>query len=631
MKKSFFLIAGLFIGLCASAQKNNLTPEMLWKLGRVSGMGISKDGKNYIYTVSTPSVEENKSSRKIFAVDLSSGNATVIQTTDDLLTDKNISPDGKFIIYDKEVALVKTKSTDAYPALTKSNAYIITDLNYRHWDKWSDGKFNHVFIAPIANKQDEKDLMPDEKFDAPQKPFGGDEDYIWSPDSKKVIYVSKKKYGKAYALGTNTDLYEYDLATGTTANLTVGMNGYDINPAYNTAGTLAWLSMRRDGFEADKQDLIIMKNGIKANLTASRDDIHVEGFRWSNSGNSIYFWAPVKATQQLFEVSIADKKIKQITNGEFQYGDITGENENSLFASRIDINHASEIFTVDKITGNAQQISHVNDAAYDNINLCKTERRFVKTTDGLLMPTWVVYPPGFDASKKYPALLFCLGGPQGTTPFYSFRWNLQLMASQGYIVVAPDRRGVFGNGTKWAADISKEWGGQVMNDYLSATDNILKEKYVDKNRMGCVGASYGGYSVYMLEALHNRRFKSFIAHDGLFDFKSWSGTTEELWFANWDLGGNYWDMKNTAAQKSFTKYSPSNFINKWNTPIMIVQGGTDYRVPVEQGLQAFQAAQLKGIKSKLLYLPEENHWVLKPQNAMVWQHEFFNWLTETLK
>ena len=265
MKKSSFLITALVIGLGTSAQKNNLTPEMLWKLGRVSGMGISKDGNTYICTVSTPSVEENKSSRKSFAIDLSSGNATVIQNTDSLLSDKNISPDGKYIIYDKEVALLKTKSTDAYPALTKSNAYIITDLNYRHWDKWSDGKFNHVFIAPVANKQEEKDLMPDEKFDAPQKPFGGDEDYIWSPDSKNVIYVTKKKFGKEYALSTNTDLYQYNVATGTTTNLTAGMNGYDINPAYNTAGTLAWLSMKRDGFEADKQDIIIMKNGFKTN------------------------------------------------------------------------------------------------------------------------------------------------------------------------------------------------------------------------------------------------------------------------------------------------------------------------------------------------------------------------------
>jgi len=278
-----------------------------------------------------------------------------------------------------------------------------------------------------------------------------------------------------------------------------------------------------------------------------------------------------------------------------------------------------------------KQLSHVNDNIYNTFTACKSERRFIKTTDNQQMPTWVIYPPGFDATKKYPTLLFCLGGPQGTTPLYSFRWNFQLMASMGYIVVAPDRRGVYGNGSKWAADVSKDWGGQAIKDYLSAIDEISKEKFVDKQRRGCVGASYGGYSVYMLEALHNGRFKTFIAHDGTFDLKSWSGTTEELWFANWDLGGNYWDKNNKVAQKSFNQFSPINLIDKWNTPIMIIQGGKDYRVPIEQGLEAFQVAQLKGIKSRLLYLPDENHWVLSAQNALVWQHEFFKWLDETLK
>lgn len=624
------LICSSTLFFSARAQKVNLTPELMWKLGRVTGLGIAKDGKHYVYSVSTPDADANKSSKEIFVADINTGAALNIKTASDLLDDKNVSPDGKYILYDAEVALQKVKSVDLYPELSKSDAYVFDDLNYRHWDKWSDGKFNHVFFAPVAKPASGKDIMPGEKFDAPQKPFGGDEDYTWSPNSKSILYVAKKKFGKEYALSTNTDIYRYDIATGVTENLTADMKGYDINPAYGPNGSLAWLSMKREGFEADKQDLIVM-NKTKMNLTASRDDIHVEGFKWSNDGTRIYFWAAQKATQQLFEVTLADQKIRQITTGEFQYGDITGESDNTLFVTRTDINHAPEIYAVDCITGAATQFTHANDAKYNNINLSKTERRFVKTTDGLQMPVWVVYPPNFDATKKYPALLFCLGGPQGTTPYYSFRWNLQLMAAQGYVVVAPDRRGVFGNGTKWAEDISKNWGGQVMDDYLSAIDNVSAEKYIDKNRLGCVGASYGGYSVYMLEALHKGRFRTFIAHDGLFDFKSWSGTTEELWFANWDLGGTFWDVKNKAAMKSYEKYSPSNFVNKWNTPIMIVQGGTDFRVPIEQGLQAFQAAQLKGIKSKLLYFPQENHWVLKPQNALVWQHEFFKWLDETMK
>ncbi len=634
--KNIVVFVLAFITLSATSQ-NKMTPEFLWKLGRVSGVGISKDGKNVVYTVSIPNIAENKNMQESFTVPVTGGSSIQTFNPDSLVKDKNISPDGKYIIYNKEVKVQNVTGVDLYPELTKSNAYIFDDLNYRHWDTWEDGKFDHVFMAKLVNgkKENEKDLMPGEKYDAPQKPFGGDEDYIWSPDSKYVVYVTKKKSGKAYALSTNTDLYRYDVESGKTFNLTEGMMGYDINPAYNKQGALAWLSMKRDGFEADKQDLIVMFGYSKINLTAGRDDLHVDAFKWSYDGKKIFFLAPIKATSHLFEITLGGSRpastIRQITKGEFGITDITGQAGNAVIVTKVDMNHAPEIYAADITTGELKQLTHVNDNLYNTIGASKAERRFIKTTDNLQMPTWVIYPPDFDATKKYPTLLFCLGGPQGTTPFYSYRWNFQLMAAQGYIVVAPDRRGVFGNGTKWAEDISKDWGGQAMKDYLSAIDAVSKESYVDKNRVGCVGASYGGYSVFMLAALHNNRFKSFIAHDGLFDLKSWMGTTEELWFANWDLGGNYWDKNNKAMQKSLEKFNPSNFVDKWNTPIMIVQGGKDYRVGIEQGLQAFQAAQLRGIKSKLLYLPEENHWVLSAQNAMVWQKEFFKWLDETLK
>ena len=547
---------------------------------------------------------------------------------------KNISPDGKYIIYNKEVKLVDITGTDLFPELTKSNAFIFDNLNYRQWDKWHDGKFDHVFIAPLINGMPgtEKDIMLREPFDCPQKPFGGNEDYTWSPDSRYVVYVSKKKYGKDYSLSTNTDIYQYNVATGETINLTKGMMGYDINPAYNEQGALAWLSMKHDGFESDKQDLLVINGGSKINLTGKRDDLHVDGFKWSEDGNHIYFWAPVKATEQLFEVEVnAPHNIRRITDGEFQVSDIIAESGNILIATKADMNHAPELYTVDITNGSMKQLSHVNDSLYNTLSMCKAERRFIKTTDNKQMPTWIIYPPDFDSHKKYPTLLYCLGGPQGTAAFYSFRWNFQLMASQGYIVVVPDKRGDFGNGTKWSQSVSKDWGGQAIKDYLSAIDEVSKEKFVDKSRRGCVGASYGGYAVFMLEALHKGRFKTFISHDGVFDLRSISGTTDVPWFINWDLGGNYWDKKNKVAQKSYEKFSPSNFVDKWNTPIMIVQGGIDYTVPIEQGLQAFQAAQLKGIKSRLLYLPVENHLVLGPQNAMVWQHEFFKWLNETLK
>jgi dipeptidyl aminopeptidase/acylaminoacyl peptidase len=635
--KYYIICLLLAITLSSQGQPVKLSPELLWKLGRVTALGISKDGKSALYSVKTYDAAENKGLEETFVVPVTGGSAVQTFNKDSVMKNKNISPDGKYIIYDKEVKIQKVLGKDIYPALTKSNAYIYDDLSYRHWDKWSEGTFNHVFIAKLVNgkKENEKDLMPGEAYDSPQKPFGGEEDYTWSPDSKYVVYVAKKKSGKEYALSTNTDLYRYDVETGKTYNLTEGMMGYDINPVYNNKSRLAWLSMKRDGFEADKQDLIVMYGYTKINITGNRDDLHVEGFKWSDDGNKIFFWAPVKATMQLFEVTLGSTQpastIRQITKGDFSVSDIVGQSGNQLVALKTDMNHAPELYTVDISTGEMKQLSHVNDNLYNTIAMSRAEKRMVKTTDNQLMPTWVIYPPDFDPNKKYPSLLVCLGGPQGSMPFYSFRWNFQLMAAQGYIVIIPDRRGNYGNGTRWSQDVSKDWGGQVIKDYLSAIDDISKEKFIDVNRRGAVGASFGGYSVLMLAALHEKRFKTFIDHDGTFDLKSWSGTTEELWFSTWDLGGYYWDKKNKSAQKTFEKFSPINYVDKWDSPIMIIQGGKDYRVPIEQGLEAFQAAQLRGIKSRLLYLPDENHWVLSAQNALVWQHEFFRWLDETLK
>ena len=630
----FFLL--LFSFSVANAQEV-MTPELLWKLGRVSAMGISKDKKWVVYSVSTPNVETNKSSRKTYRVPVTGGTTEIITHLDSLLANKNISPDGKYLISNKEVKVKNILGSDYYPQLTKSNVYIFDNLAYRHWDTWEDGNFDHVFIAPTQNAKEEKDIMPNEPYDCPQKPFGGDEDYIWSPDSRQVIYVTKKKYGKDYAVSTNTDLYAYDVATGITQNLTAEMKGYDLNPAYNKDGVLAWLSMERDGYEADKQDIVAMANSIKMNLTRFRDDLHVNSFAWSNDGKFIYFIAAVNGTTQLFELKYPGKTkmlplIRQITQGDFDVTNIIGQAGNTLVVGRTDMNHASEIYTVDIAKGNMQQLTTVNNDVYAKIGLSKTERRMMTTTDGKQMLVWVIYPPGFDTTKKYPTLLYCQGGPQSAlTQFYSFRWNFQLMAANGYIVVAPNRRGMPGHGTAWNEKISKDWGGQVMQDYLTAIDEMSKEKFVDKNRLGAVGASYGGYSIFYLAGIHNNRFKTFIAHDGVFDLKSMYGTTEELWFVNWDMGGPYWDKHNKEAQNSYDNFNPSNLVDKWNTPILIYQGGKDYRVPIEQGLEAFQAAQLKGIKSKLVYLPDENHWVLQAQNAQVWQAEFYKWLAETLK
>ena len=636
MKKILYAAGLVLISFGARAQ-NLLTAEQLWKLGRVSGIGLSKDKKNVIYSVSTPNVEENKSTRKLYSIPVTGGAATEITSTENIIANDKISSDGKYILSSDAVKIKDIIGSDKYPDLKKSNAYVFTSLNYRHWDTWEDGKFDHVFVSPLVNGKagEGKDIMAGEAFDCPQKPFGGDEDFIWNPDSKHVLYITKKKFGTDYAVSTNTDLFEYDIEKGTTKNLTEDNKGYDVAPAYNTKGQLAWLQMKRDGYESDKQDIVVSNGNFKINLTGQRDDIHVDGFKWGEDDRTIFFWAPIDGTVQLFKVNYPGLtkiavNIVQITKGDFDITGVVGQVGNTLVVSRNDMNNAAELFTVDINDGTMKPLTHVNDQVNNSLAKCKTERKLVTTTDNKKMLVWVIYPPNFDPAKKYPTLLYCQGGPQAAlTQFYSYRWNFQLMASQGYIVVAPNRRGMPGHGTQWNEQVSKDWGGQVIRDYLSAIDAVSKEPYVDKNKLGCVGASFGGFSVFALEGEHEGRFKTFISHDGIFDFRSMYGTTDEVFFENWEKGGPYWDKKNAVAQRSFSQ-SPSNFVDKWNTPIFIIQGGKDYRVPIEQGLQAFQAAQLKGIKSKLLYLPDENHWVLSAQNAIVWQHEFFSWLKETL-
>lgn len=677
----------LFAGICilfqvfsVSAQQR-MTPELLWKLGRVNPELLTPDG-NVFFTVTKYNISQNAGHADRFVIPLAGGDPR--QLPDSLskgsglqvlpdgklgytengqwwemnadgsasrqithsaapMDNIRISPHGRYILFSRNVKLRNVYGKDYYPGLTKSNVQIYTNLMYRHWSDWEDGEFSHVFYATYDSTGKmgvPVDIMKGEVFDCPQQPFGGPEDFIWSPDGQSILYVCKKKYGKDYAVSTNTDIYQYNLNSGETTNLTADRKGYDTQPTFSPDGKrLAWCSMKTDGYESDKNDLVVMdaENKYTLNLTSAWDGT-VSNFQWSNDGSSIYFTAPVKGTIQVFEVKVPvnlmarmNPIISQLTDGQFDIDNIVGQQGDTLLLSRQDMNHATELFTYTIGSDSMKALTHVNESVYDQLSMGKIEGRWVKTTDNKKELVWVIYPPNFDSTKKYPALLYCQGGPQSeVSQFYSFRWNFQLMAAHDYIIVAPNRRGLPGFGVKWNEAISKDWGGQPMNDYFSAIDSISNLPFVDKQRLGCVGASYGGYSVYMLAGIHQNRFKTFIAHDGLFDLKSWYGTTEELWFANWDIGGPYWDKGNKAAQRSYEKFNPSNFVDKWNTPIMIIQGGIDYRVPVEQGLEAFQAAQLHGIKSKLLYFPEENHWVLHPQNAIVWQKEFFKWLQETL-
>jgi len=655
-----------------------LSPEMLWKLGRVSAEGLTTDGKLLIYAVSQYDLESNASERNLFTVPTAGGtptlfsaekggesvvhiadNGDIIYLLKGQLWKKNISggaavqltkgdtdlenvkfsPDGKYILFSQQVLIKKYYSPDRHPDLPKSDAYIYDNLDYRHWDTFNNGKFNHPFVATYSDGiiGEPIDLLQDEPFYSPQMPFGGTEDFAWSPDNKSVLYVAKKKFGTDYAVSTNTDIYKYDLASKQTINLTEGMKGYDTSPTYSPDGvTLSWLSMKTDGYEADKNDIIIFDKASnqRVNLTAHWDGT-VNSFIWSKDSRRIYFTAPTKGTVQLFELdpprntkSKSLPKITQISAGQFDITGITGIAGNSLIVTSTKLTHAPEVFRFDLGTKSLSPITKVNDQLYAEIYENQVASRITKTSDGADLFSWVVYPPNFDPNKKYPTILYCEGGPQSAlTQFYSFRWNLQLIASQGYIVIAPNRRGMPGWGVKWNEDISKDWGGQPIRDYLAAIDDISNEQYVDTTRRAAIGASYGGYSVYMLAGVHENRFKSFIAHNGLFDMRSWYGTTEELFFANHDLGGPFWDKNNA---KTYHEFNPIEHADKWHTPILIFQGGKDYRVPIGQGLAAFQLAQLKKIKSRLVYLPDENHWVLSGHNAQVWQREFFGWLKETL-
>jgi len=629
---SSILCSLLFLGAFA---QDVMTPETLIQLNRVSVIGLTKDGNNVVYRVSKYNIEANKTTKTYHQIPINGGEAQEISDYKSLVTNKAISPDGNYKITTSDVKLKKITGQDYYPNLKESNVKIIKSLNYRHWDTWEDGAFSHVMYTSTKKDSEPVDIMKNEPYDCPQKPFGESEDYVWSSDSQHILYVTKKLSGTNYAVSTNTDIYDYNLATKTTTNLTFKNKGYDTNPAFSTKGQLAWLQMKRDGYESDKNDIVVKIDDKTINLTSDWDGT-VSSFKWGNKGNKIYFIAPISGTVQLFELKVptSSKKIelpKQITNGQFDVSSMVGQTKNKMVVRRRDMNHASELYTVNLSNGKMTQLTHANDAVYNKIQLSKVVKRMVKTTDGKEMLAWVIYPPNFDATKKYPTLLYCQGGPQAeVSQFYSYRWNFQLMAAHGYIIIAPNRRGLPGFGVEWNEEISKDYGGQNMQDYLSAIDDISKEPYVDTSRLGAIGASYGGYSIYYLAGIHQGRFKTFIAHDGIFDWRSMYGTTEELFFVNWDLGGAYWDKNNAAAQKSYHEFNPAEKVGNWDTPIMIIQGGIDYRVPVGQGLAAFQAAQLQGIKSKLLYFPKENHWVLNNENSLIWEREFYKWLKETL-
>ena len=655
-----------------------MTPEALWAMGRIGGMNVSPDGKKVVYTVAYYSVPENKSNREVFVMNADgsdnkqitktgfaeneavwikggtkiaflcneSGSSQLWEMNPDGTDRKRLSdydkdiegfafsPDEKKVLFISQVKTVNS-TADKYPDLDKATGVIITDLMYKHWDEWVTTA-PHPFVADFDGKSisNPVDVMEGELFESPMKPFGGIEQLAWNTTSDKIAYTSRKKTGKEYAISTNSDIYVYDLNTKQTTNITEENKGYDTNPTYSPDGkSIAWLSMERDGYEADQNRLMVMNLETGEKTFVSKDfDSNVDSYCWSADCKRIYFTGVWHGESQVYQIDLANgNKITPLTEGMYDYASVALLGD-KLIAQRHSMSMGDEIYSID-LTGDhtVTQLTFENKHIYDQLTMGKVEERWMKTTDGKQMLTWVIYPPQFDPNKKYPTLLFCEGGPQSpVSQFWSYRWNFQIMAANDYIIVAPNRRGLPGFGLEWNEAVSGDYGGQCMKDYFTAIDEVAKEPYVNKYRLGCVGASFGGFSVYWLAGHHDKRFKAFIAHDGIFNMEMQYLETEEMWFANWDMGGAYWEKQNATAQHTFAN-SPHKFVDKWDTPILCIHGEKDYRILANQGMAAFNAAVLRGVPAELLIYPDENHWVLKPQNGVLWQRTFFEWLDMWLK
>ena len=657
-------------------ENGRMTPEILWAFGRVGNVEVSPDETKILYSVSYYSVEQNKSNAELFVMNADgSGKKQITKTANKEIaakwmsdskhiaflsnesgsmqlwtmnddgtgrkqlseregdiSDFSFSPDESKVLLVADVKYGK-RTVDIHPDLPKASGVIINDLMYKHWDEWVQ-TVPHPFVADIdgGKLKNETDILKDEPYESPMKPFGGMEQLAWSPDGKTIAYTCRKKIGKEYALSTNSDIYFYDLETGKSINKTEGMMGYDQNPVFSPDGEwMAWESMEHDGYESDKSRLFIMnvKTGEKRDLSAAFDQ-NSNGLKWSADGKSIYFVSCYHAVTQIYRADLADGKIVPVTQGVHDYVSVIPM-KNQLIGVKQSMSKPDEIYAVNASTGEEKELSFENKEILDKLEMGKVEERWITTTDNKQMHTWVIYPPHFDPAKKYPTLLFCEGGPQSTvSQFWSYRWNFQIMAANDYIIVAPNRRGLPGFGYEWLKQISGDYGGQNMKDYMSAIDALAKEPFVDKDKLGCVGASYGGFSVYWLAGHHQKRFKAFIAHDGMFNLPQQYLETEEKWFVNWDLGGASWEKNNAVAQKSYAN-SPHLFVDKWDTPILIIHGEKDYRILASQGMAAFDAAVLRGVPAEMLIYPDENHWVLKPQNGILWQRTYFDWLDKWLK
>jgi dipeptidyl aminopeptidase/acylaminoacyl peptidase len=687
MKRSFYLLMIAIISISVSCKqktpvvtaepaaefKNQLTeeekaggvmtPEIMWKFGRLGSFALSPDGSSVLYTVTHIDLKSEARKTDIFKV--SSGGGEPDQLTaeggsspqwfengkkiafvrgSDLMTMNpdgseqkkvegisefeifNISPAGNKIYFTKRVKLDQT-------AIEKHNfpnakVRIIDDLMYRHWNAWSDYSYSHIFVASFNGSavSGEKDIMKDQKFESPTAPYFDEREISWSPDGKYIAYTSKRLRGIEDARSTNSDIYLHEIASGREVNITESNKGYDRYPVFSPDGSkIAIQSMERNGYEADLDRLVIytIKDNTRTWLSKGWQ-FDIENLTWADDQN-VYFTCSYLGTAQIFRINLTVKNIEKVTEGVHNMGPINLQS-GILISGITSMSMAPELSNVNLNSGELSQITFINKSLYESVRMGKVEEKYIKTKDNKDLQMWIIYPPDFDAKKKYPALLFCNGGPQSTLDqFWSYRWNLQMMAAKGYIVIAPNRRGNAGFGQAWKEQISGDYGGANMQDYLDATDAMAKEPYVDANRLGAVGASYGGYSVYYLAGIHGGRFKAFISHCGMFNFTSWYGSTEELWFPNKDIEGPYWNNP-----KSYG-FSPHLRVDSWDTPILIIVGANDFRIPYTQSMEAFQAAQLHNIPSRMLFFEDESHFVLKPQNSVIWQREFFEWLDIYLK
>lgn len=714
LAKSFIVsiafMCSFTIATKAYANNNNLptdrlTPELLWSMGRIGSTVLSPDKTNILYTVTTYNISENRGYSAIYILNsetketkkltvntsksesdtnfIENGRKIVFLCADDNgtsqlwmmntdgsnrkcisseKTDVNgylFSPDEKnvVLIHDVPTETSIIKNDDDLP---KATGMVINELMYKHWDRYVRS-VPHPFIANFDGSQitNARDILDGQPYESPMCPFGGIEEFAWSPDSKSLAYVMRKKTGRDYAISTDSDIFLYNLETGKTKNLCKPENykapvvnatsslkhqiqynenedynlGYDDKPKFSPNGKyIAWTSMKHDGYESDRTRLCVFEfsTGSKTYVTETFDS-GVNDFVWDDNSKELYFSGVWHGKTNLYKTNLKGE-VSKITDEVCDYTLVDVDSrQNKLLTKKQSMSMADDIFFVDIKKGTSYQLTNINESIYNKLTFGEVKERWVKTVDGKQELCWVIYPPHFDKNKKYPTLLFCEGGPQSpVSQFWSYRWNFQIMAANGYIIIAPNRRGLPGFGYEWLTQISGDYTGLCMKDYLSAIDDICKEPYVDKDRLGCVGASFGGYSVYWLAGNHDKRFKCFIAHDGIFNTQQQYLETEEMWFPNWDMGSAPWVKPGGEMQKVYSE-SPHLFVDKWDTPILCIHGQKDFRIEYTQAESAFNAARLRGIPAQLLLFPDENHWVLKPQNAILWQRTFFRWLDKWLK